>query len=168
MKAYQYIVKVTKFELPTAYRFITAEGRTSLWTDSAPPPPHLACLGLRCNSQLTHVDLFICRCLLVNILTPINEETGRSLKHIFCAYSQCCLIEIISIALTQYWYFDTFFGEILFRDCLYLIYYVFSLKIPDNHLINFTIESIKSITFHCLHTISILTILVITFTTLSP
>ena len=30
MKAYQYIVKVTKFELPATYRFSTAEGRTSL------------------------------------------------------------------------------------------------------------------------------------------
>ena len=38
MKAYQYIVKVTKFELPTAYRFSTAEGRTSLYADSTPPP----------------------------------------------------------------------------------------------------------------------------------
>ena len=41
MKAYQYIVQVTKFELSTAYRFSTAEGRTSLWTDSTPPPPGL-------------------------------------------------------------------------------------------------------------------------------
>ena len=31
MKAYQYIVKVTKFELPAAYCFSRAEGRTSLW-----------------------------------------------------------------------------------------------------------------------------------------
>ena len=31
MKAYKYIVKVTKFEVPLAYRFSTAEGRTSLW-----------------------------------------------------------------------------------------------------------------------------------------
>ena len=37
-KAYQYMVKVTKFELPTVYRFSTAEGRPSLWVDSAPPP----------------------------------------------------------------------------------------------------------------------------------
>ena len=27
----KHIVKVTKFELPTAYRFSTAEGRNSLW-----------------------------------------------------------------------------------------------------------------------------------------
>ena len=40
---YSYIVKFTKFELPTAYSFSTAEGRTSLWADSVPPP---ACLGL--------------------------------------------------------------------------------------------------------------------------
>ena len=32
------MVKVRKFQLPTAYRFSTAEGRTSLWADSAPPP----------------------------------------------------------------------------------------------------------------------------------
>ena len=29
MKAYEYIVKVIKFQLPTAYRFSTAEGRPS-------------------------------------------------------------------------------------------------------------------------------------------
>ena len=34
IKAYQYIVKVTKFEVPLAYRFSTAEGRTSM----CPPP----------------------------------------------------------------------------------------------------------------------------------
>ena len=39
MKAYFYIVKVTKFEFPTAYCFGTADGRTRLWADSAPPPP---------------------------------------------------------------------------------------------------------------------------------
>ena len=49
MKAYKYIIKVTKFELPTAYRFGTAEGRTSLWADSAPSP------GLfRVNTQCLH------------------------------------------------------------------------------------------------------------------
>ena len=42
IQAYQYIVKVRKFQLPTAYCFSTAEGRTSLW--GIPPPP--ACLGL--------------------------------------------------------------------------------------------------------------------------
>ena len=31
IEAYYYIVKVTKFELNTAYRFSTAEGRTILW-----------------------------------------------------------------------------------------------------------------------------------------
>ena len=30
----KHVVKVTKFELLTAYRFSTAEGRTSLWGDS--------------------------------------------------------------------------------------------------------------------------------------
>ena len=30
MKAYQYFIKVTKFDLPTACRFSRAEGRTSL------------------------------------------------------------------------------------------------------------------------------------------
>ena len=35
-KPIRYIVKVTKFELLTAYRFSTVEGRTSLWADSAP------------------------------------------------------------------------------------------------------------------------------------
>ena len=43
MKAYWYIVKVTKFERPTAYRFSTAERRSRLWVDS----PNAACLGLR-------------------------------------------------------------------------------------------------------------------------
>ena len=42
MKAYQYIVKIAKFDLATAYHFITGEGKHSLWVDSAP----LACLGL--------------------------------------------------------------------------------------------------------------------------
>ena len=37
MKAYKYIIKVTKFQLPTACRFSTAEGRPSQWVDSAPP-----------------------------------------------------------------------------------------------------------------------------------
>ena len=37
MKAYWYIVKVTKFELLIAYRFSTAERRTSLWANSATP-----------------------------------------------------------------------------------------------------------------------------------
>ena len=37
IEAYYYKVKVTKFELPTAYRFSTAEGRTRLWADSTPP-----------------------------------------------------------------------------------------------------------------------------------
>ena len=39
--AYQYIVKVTKFELLTAYRFSSAEGRTRLWAAFLPPPPRL-------------------------------------------------------------------------------------------------------------------------------
>ena len=34
----KYMVKVTKFEPPTAYRFSTAEGRTSLFADSPLPP----------------------------------------------------------------------------------------------------------------------------------
>ena len=39
IQAYQYIVKVTKFELPTqCFRFSKAEGRPSLWADSAPSP----------------------------------------------------------------------------------------------------------------------------------
>ena len=38
MKAYQYIVKVRKFQLHTAYLLSTAEGRTSLWADSASQP----------------------------------------------------------------------------------------------------------------------------------
>ena len=42
-----YIVKVRKFQLPIAYHFSTAEGRTSPWADSAPTPPP-ACLGLKC------------------------------------------------------------------------------------------------------------------------
>ena len=39
MKAYKYMVKVTKFQLRTAYRFSTAAGKPNLWADSAPPPP---------------------------------------------------------------------------------------------------------------------------------
>ena len=50
IEAYQYIVKVTKFELPTAYCFSTAEGRTSLWADSPLP----TCLGLK--SLLNHSE----------------------------------------------------------------------------------------------------------------
>ena len=38
MKAYKYIVKVTKFQLPTTYRFSTAEGRPAC--GQIPPPPH--------------------------------------------------------------------------------------------------------------------------------
>ena len=36
-KAYEFILKVKKFQLPTVYRFSTAEGTTWLWMDSAPP-----------------------------------------------------------------------------------------------------------------------------------
>ena len=43
MKAYKYIVKVTTFQFPAAYRFSTVEGRPSLWADSGLP----ACLGLK-------------------------------------------------------------------------------------------------------------------------
>ena len=39
MKAYKYIRTVANFQFDTAYRFSTAEGRPSLWSDSAPPPP---------------------------------------------------------------------------------------------------------------------------------
>ena len=38
MKAYKYIIKVRKFQLPTVYRFSTTEGRSSLWADCVPPP----------------------------------------------------------------------------------------------------------------------------------
>ena len=47
MRAYLYIVKVTKFEFSTGYCFSTADGRTRLRADAAlPPPPPPACLGL--------------------------------------------------------------------------------------------------------------------------
>ena len=36
-KAYKFILKVKKFQLPTVYSFSTAEGETWLWVDSAPP-----------------------------------------------------------------------------------------------------------------------------------
>ena len=36
-KAYKFILKVRKSELPTVYSFNTAEGETWLWVDSAPP-----------------------------------------------------------------------------------------------------------------------------------
>ena len=36
MKAYKFIPKVRKFQLPTVYSFSTAEGETWLWVDSAP------------------------------------------------------------------------------------------------------------------------------------
>ena len=35
-KAYKFILKVRKFQLPTVYSFSTAEGETWLWVDSAP------------------------------------------------------------------------------------------------------------------------------------
>ena len=38
LKAYKIILKVRKFQLPTYYRFSTAEAGTWLWVDSAPPP----------------------------------------------------------------------------------------------------------------------------------
>ena len=37
LKAYKIILKVRKFQLPTYYRFSTAEGEISLWVDSSPP-----------------------------------------------------------------------------------------------------------------------------------
>ena len=37
-KAYKFILKVRKFQLPTVYSFSTAEGETWLWVDSAPHP----------------------------------------------------------------------------------------------------------------------------------
>ena len=37
MKAYEFILKVTTFQLPTVYRFSTADGKTLLWMDSATP-----------------------------------------------------------------------------------------------------------------------------------
>ena len=37
-KAYKFILKVRKFQLPTVYSFSTAEGETWLWVDSDPPP----------------------------------------------------------------------------------------------------------------------------------
>ena len=47
-KAYKFLPKVRKFQLPTVYSFSTAEGETRLWVDSAPPSglnrvkPHFA------------------------------------------------------------------------------------------------------------------------------
>ena len=35
-KAYKFIIKVRKFQLPTVYSFNTAEGETWLWVDSVP------------------------------------------------------------------------------------------------------------------------------------
>ena len=39
-KAYKFILKVRKFQLPTVYSFstATAEGETWLWVDSTPSP----------------------------------------------------------------------------------------------------------------------------------
>ena len=37
LKAYKIILKVRKFQLPTYYRFSTAEGEIWLWVDSPPP-----------------------------------------------------------------------------------------------------------------------------------
>ena len=45
MRGYKFILKVTKFQLPTVYRFSKAEGTTWLWTDSAFPPPWLSSTG---------------------------------------------------------------------------------------------------------------------------
>ena len=36
-KAYKFILKVRKFQLPTVYSSSTEEGETWLWVDSAPP-----------------------------------------------------------------------------------------------------------------------------------
>ena len=38
MKAYKFILKVRKFQLPTVYSFSTVEGETWLWVDSAAHP----------------------------------------------------------------------------------------------------------------------------------
>ena len=54
MKAYQYMVQVKKFELPTTYHFNTAEGRTSLWTDSLPPPPSL--FGVKWKTNILYSE----------------------------------------------------------------------------------------------------------------
>ena len=39
VKAYKFMLKVTKFQLPTICRFSTTEGKTWLWVDSTPPGP---------------------------------------------------------------------------------------------------------------------------------
>ena len=41
MKAYKYIIKVRKFQLPTVYRFSTTEGDPACGQIVPPPPPGL-------------------------------------------------------------------------------------------------------------------------------
>ena len=48
MKAYKFMLRVTKFQLRTIYSFSTAERKTWLWVDSAPPP---GLLGLKGESK---------------------------------------------------------------------------------------------------------------------
>ena len=49
MKGYKFILKVTKFKLPTIYRLSTAEETAWLWVDSAPSPGLLGLLAFREN-----------------------------------------------------------------------------------------------------------------------
>ena len=72
IETYQYIVKVTKFELPTAYHFSKAEGRTSLWADSPPPP---ACLELK--SLLNYLE----NSPSWGYITIIPQDKSRSPSH---------------------------------------------------------------------------------------
>ena len=52
MKACKYIVKVTKFQLSTAYCVSTAKGKLSLWVDSA----HLGLFTVNPISRITYIS----------------------------------------------------------------------------------------------------------------
>ena len=51
MKAYKYILKVPKFQLPTPHRFSTAERKPSLWADSTLPDLFRA--KFKCQNEIS-------------------------------------------------------------------------------------------------------------------
>ena len=62
-----------KMQFSTAYHFSTAEERTSLWADSAPPPPP-ACLGLKLNIPMIAFDRVVYREIQVIALMRMTSS----------------------------------------------------------------------------------------------